>query len=408
MSSRSFCSGSRSIFVSFISCSMVFGLAHAHLQRDIRHLVGHHRRQAPVFGVVALHALELHRHAVGDHAAPALATFSRGCSVTGIVKDSFSCSSGKAGGLVAVDRSCPMLLSPRFSCHSPAIFPRKAGTIRACDVLYVTILTIFSAQKSIDAFHERCATILYGRWSDQESEELQLCRFRKSSPPPSASSSSSSWTGLILSGRAAPGRPPAHRAGAGRRNENQQNRGPRGAAGAAPPGLSATSHPAGASRWRTTPRPAAWRRSWPSWTITGGFPTRKTACSILEPARLSGGPGDGAPGRACTRRRIWPRCARCSSQAEEASVRGDGCAGRGPAALSPGHHVFKRQHDHAAACSTPSRKVNLEFWRGYIRGAGTGRCLETLRRFTDYIERGEGRAAAELLREGLAQFRESI
>ena len=54
------------------------------------------------------------------------------------------------------------------------------------------------------------------------------------------------------------------------------------------------------------------------------------------------------------------------------------------------------------------RKVNLEFWRGYIRGAGTGRCLETLRRFTDYIERGEGRAAAELLREGLAQFRESI
>ena len=52
--------------------------------------------------------------------------------------------------------------------------------------------------------------------------------------------------------------------------------------------------------------------------------------------------------------------------------------------------------------------MNLEFWRGYVRGAGTGRCLETLRRFTDYIERGEGRAAAELLREGLAQFRESI
>ena len=41
-------------------------LAHAHLERDIRHLVGHHRRKAPVLGVVALHALELHRHAVGD------------------------------------------------------------------------------------------------------------------------------------------------------------------------------------------------------------------------------------------------------------------------------------------------------------------------------------------------------
>ena len=94
-------------------------------------------------------------------------------------------------------------------------------------------------------------------------------------------------------------------------------------------------------------------------------------------------------------------------QAEEASVRGEEEFAE---ALLRYHRgiTFLSGNTITPLIFNAFRKVNLEFWRGYIRGAGTGRCLETLRRFTDYIERGEGRAAAELLREGLAQFRESI
>lgn len=49
-------------------------------------------------------------------------------------------------------------------------------------------------------------------------------------------------------------------------------------------------------------------------------------------------------------------------------------------------------------------KVNLEFWKDYIRAEGVEGCLTRLRRFTDYIADGQGDAAAALLRQGLEEF----
>ena len=49
-------------------------------------------------------------------------------------------------------------------------------------------------------------------------------------------------------------------------------------------------------------------------------------------------------------------------------------------------------------------RVNLEFWKGYIRSEGVARCLERLAQFTEHIAAGDGAAAAQLLRTGLEEF----
>lgn len=138
----------------------------------------------------------------------------------------------------------------------------------------------------------------------------------------------------------------------------------------------------------------------------GGLPDRKTACSILELRDYLEAPAMEHLAAHHTEADLAALRA-LQQQAEEASVRGEEEFAE---ALLRYHRgiTFLSGNTITPLIFNAFRKVNLEFWRGYVRGAGTGRCLETLRRFTDYIERGEGRAAAELLREGLAQFRESI
>ena len=138
----------------------------------------------------------------------------------------------------------------------------------------------------------------------------------------------------------------------------------------------------------------------------GGFPTaRRPAASsscatISRPRRWSTSPR-------ITRRRISPRCARCSSRR-----RRHPCAGEEEfaEALLRYHRgiTFLSGNTITPLIFNAFRKVNLEFWRGVYPRRGHGALSRDARRFTDYIERGEGRAAAELLREGLAQFRESI
>ena len=50
------------------------------------------------------------------------------------------------------------------------------------------------------------------------------------------------------------------------------------------------------------------------------------------------------------------------------------------------------------------KKVNLEFWSGYIRSVGREESLRTLARFTDLIAAGQGDEAAQLLDDGLRRF----
>ena len=50
--------------------------------------------------------------------------------------------------------------------------------------------------------------------------------------------------------------------------------------------------------------------------------------------------------------------------------------------------------------------VNLAFWQEYVAAEGAARCLETLEQFTSYIESGDGKAAAALLRSGLDRFQQ--
>ena len=50
--------------------------------------------------------------------------------------------------------------------------------------------------------------------------------------------------------------------------------------------------------------------------------------------------------------------------------------------------------------------VNLAFWQEYVAAEGAARCLETLEQFTSYIEAGDGKAAAALLRSGLERFQQ--
>lgn len=54
------------------------------------------------------------------------------------------------------------------------------------------------------------------------------------------------------------------------------------------------------------------------------------------------------------------------------------------------------------------KKVNLEFWSGYIRSVGREESLCTLARFTDLIAAGEGDRAARLLGQGLEQFETTL
>lgn len=51
-------------------------------------------------------------------------------------------------------------------------------------------------------------------------------------------------------------------------------------------------------------------------------------------------------------------------------------------------------------------QVNLAFWQEYVAAEGAARCLETLEQFTSYIESGDGKAAAALLRSGLDRFQQ--
>ena len=50
------------------------------------------------------------------------------------------------------------------------------------------------------------------------------------------------------------------------------------------------------------------------------------------------------------------------------------------------------------------KKVNLEFWSGYIRSVGREESLRILARFTDLIAAGQGDRAAQLLDDGLRRF----
>ena len=54
------------------------------------------------------------------------------------------------------------------------------------------------------------------------------------------------------------------------------------------------------------------------------------------------------------------------------------------------------------------KKVNLEFWSGYIRSVGREESLRTLARFTDLIAAGQGDRAAQLLSHGLEQFETTL
>ncbi len=54
------------------------------------------------------------------------------------------------------------------------------------------------------------------------------------------------------------------------------------------------------------------------------------------------------------------------------------------------------------------KKVNLEFWSGYIRSVGREESLRTLDRFTDLIAAGQGDEAARLLGQGLEQFETTL
>lgn len=62
------------------------GLAHAHLQGDLHHLIGHHAGQAPVFGVIGR---GLQPYAVGNHAAQLEEVLAR-VLITGILKTVYS------------------------------------------------------------------------------------------------------------------------------------------------------------------------------------------------------------------------------------------------------------------------------------------------------------------------------
>lgn len=54
------------------------------------------------------------------------------------------------------------------------------------------------------------------------------------------------------------------------------------------------------------------------------------------------------------------------------------------------------------------KKVNLEFWSGYIRSVGREESLRTLARFTDLIAAGQGDEAARLLGQSLEQFETTL
>ena len=78
------------------------GLADPHLQGHVRHFVADQVRQAPVFRVVALDALELGGHPVGDHGHQ-LGDLGPGLVHHGDGKGQLLLLQGERGGPVAVD-----------------------------------------------------------------------------------------------------------------------------------------------------------------------------------------------------------------------------------------------------------------------------------------------------------------
>ena len=78
------------------------GLADAHLQGHVRHFVADQVRQAPVFRIVALDALELGGHPVGDHGHQ-LGDLGPGLLHHGDGKGQLLLLQGERGGPVAVD-----------------------------------------------------------------------------------------------------------------------------------------------------------------------------------------------------------------------------------------------------------------------------------------------------------------
>lgn len=134
----------------------------------------------------------------------------------------------------------------------------------------------------------------------------------------------------------------------------------------------------------------------------GGLPDRKTAVSILKlryylegPAMVElaahHSPADLAALRALQRK------------AEEASVQSENALAE---ALLRYHRgiTFLSGNTITPLIFNAFTKVNLEFWKGYIRSVGVGHCLDTVARFTELIASGEGARASELLREGLERF----
>ena len=91
------------------------GLAHAHFERDVDHLVGHHAGKAPVLGVVRR---GLEADAVRDHTAELEHVFARGVRA-GNFEIQFTLVEREIRGLAAVDIA-----------HVPALLFR--GVPRAC------------------------------------------------------------------------------------------------------------------------------------------------------------------------------------------------------------------------------------------------------------------------------------
>lgn len=134
----------------------------------------------------------------------------------------------------------------------------------------------------------------------------------------------------------------------------------------------------------------------------GGLPDRKTAVSILKLRYYLEAPAMEELAARHTNADIAALRA-LQRKAEEASVQGEDAFAE---ALLRYHRgiTFLSGNTITPLIFNAFTKVNLEFWKGYIRASGVGQCLETLERFTEYIARGEGANASALLREGLEHF----
>ena len=124
----------------------------------------------------------------------------------------------------------------------------------------------------------------------------------------------------------------------------------------------------------------------------GGIPDRKTALSILKLRYYLEAPA-------------MEELAVLQRQAEEASCRSTAEFAQ---ALFRYHRgiTFLSGNTITPLIFNAFATVNLAFWQEYVAAEGAARCLETLEQFTSYIESGDGKAAAALLRSGLDRFQQ--